>query len=203
MRITLLLILVLLLIHFKLFAQFQYGVRMGVNLSNVKGLNSSAETTSTLVSPNVGFFGQYSFSKKFFLNTGLQYNGKGYNTQYITSGSNTISTDYISIPALIGFNASQTIEFMFGPEIGYLVKAKSKAGSTQMDITSNFQKIDFGLDLATKINFSKRVGMEFSYSYGLTKVETYSVYVNGIQYFSSVLGNNRAFQIDLFYKFKK
>lgn len=197
----LLLISFLLVFSFKPYAQFQYGVNMGMNLSNVKGGNPIGSTT-TLISPNVGFFGQYSLNKKFFLNTGLQYDGKGYNEQFTPSSSNTISLDYISIPTLIGFNSGHRIKFLFGPEFSYLIKAKSKSSSTQMDITDNFQRFDLGLVMATKIVFSKRVAMEFRYCYGLTKVETLYTYVNGVLFGSTTL-NNRVFQIDLFYKFKK
>jgi len=195
-------ILALLFFFLKPYAQFTTGLNLGLNFCTVKdGLSND---NSTLIGMNTGLFTQYSLDKKFFLNTGLQYSSKGYNAKFASQSTTTnMILNYISIPTLIGFSVTNNLAFLFGPEFNYLTSAKSKNDSNKSDITDDFKKFDIGLDLAIKSNFSKRFGVELRYNYGLSKIQNVTIYVNGQLFGSSTLGNNRVFQINLFYTFKK
>ena len=193
---------VLIFCFLKPYAQFTTGLNLGLNFCTVK--DGAANDNSTLIGMNAGFFTQYSLTKKFFLNTGLQYSAKGYNAQfYRPLGTTNTYLNYISIPTLIGYRATNNLAILFGPEFNYLISAKSNNNSNKSDVTDNCKKFDVGLDLAIKLNFSKRVGVELNYCYGLSKIQYMDTYENGQFLGRTTVGNNRVFQIDLFYNLKK
>ena len=102
----------------KTYAQLNSGLTFGMNLCNVKG--EIANGSSTLFGLNAGFFEQYSFNKKVFLNAELLYTVKGYGVTSTPGGKTDISMYYISIPTLIGYNLSRKTAVFFGPEYNYL-----------------------------------------------------------------------------------
>ena len=179
-------------------AQLNNGLTFGMNLCNVK--SDIANGSSTLLGLNAGFFEQYSFNKRVFLNAELLYTVKGYGVTSTLGGKTNISMYYISIPTLFGYYVSRKTAVLFGPEYNYLTKAKLQNSSTNSDATSDFEKFDFGLDLAIKYKLSKKISVDLRYYYGLSKIDK-PVYVNG-QIFSNPNVNNRVFQINIFYALK-
>lgn len=180
-------------------AQVAIGMKAGVNINTVKYRNSDAEMAS--VGYHAGLLAQVTVSNRFFIRPELQYSVKGYRFPAMGSdGSGTLRFQYIAIPLLAGFPIGQKWAALIGPEIGFLTKAKSKFSSGTTDVSKNFQKFDWGLDLGGQYKITPKLGAEVRYYYGFRGlIRGITTDENGNPTGSAKDGANRVFQAGLFY----
>ncbi|MFM8743718.1 MAG: porin family protein [Cytophagales bacterium] len=54
------------------------------------------------------------------------------------------SYNYLSLPVMLRYNASENISIQAGPQLGFLLSATSSAGSQSIDVKDQLNGIDFG-----------------------------------------------------------
>lgn len=91
-----------------------YGVRAGINISN---LDFEPDATFSNQHRNgfaLGFFGEYSLSSSIFLAPELQFSAEG-------AKDKTLRVDYIQAPILVKFKIDDRLSIGAGPLIGFKV----------------------------------------------------------------------------------
>ena len=155
------------------------GLDGGINISSIKIVNNDDYITGEF-SPRLGFhasiFGEYGFSKRWFLQIWLSYDGRGakFKDDYINSYGQNYSADlilkanYFSLPFILKYNflAKEKIDFygQFGPSVSYLGWAKVKGTETLDGSTSeiNTRISDTWNKVTTSLIFG--LGMEFNHT---------------------------------------
>jgi Outer membrane protein beta-barrel domain len=185
------------------FGQVSFGVKAGLNFSSVKNLG--LPDTKTRLGLNGGFRAQIGISKKFIALPEFLYSIKGckFPATAFNSGG-TLSLNYISIPFLGGFRATDKITFLLGPEFNFLTTAVSKFDGNNLDVSKNYRKFDLAIDLGVTYQIKHGLGAELRYSYGFEDLaDVFVTDLMGNEIGKDRIGSNRVFQLGFFYKFSR
>ncbi len=120
-----------------------------------------------------------------------------YSLQGATNNTGNLETrinlDYINIPVLFQYMFDNGFRLQAGPQLGFLVNAKSKTGSLSTDIKDNLNTADFRLTVgAGYVHTPSGFGVDARYNFGLSNINDNS---NDKLF-------NRGFQLGVFYLFK-
>jgi hypothetical protein len=176
-------------------AQIQFGVKAGLNFSNlttsglsfVQGASFSSRTNF-----NAGVVVSLPLFSSFYLQPELMYSGQGQNTSN-PMNKGTIIFNYLSLPVLFKYQHASGIFAQTGPQIGFLLSAKEKAdGYAPIDL-NECHSIDFSwaFGIGYKLHYIP-IGIDLRYNLGLT-----NIYKNT----PGGYAKNSVFQFDIFYLF--
>ena len=191
----LILILFVLCSAFATNAQVRFGIKAGLNLSNlvtsgvtfVDGASFSSRTDF-----NGGVMASLPLFSNFYLQPELAYSVQGQNSSSPMAKA-TVIYDYLNLPVLFKYQHTSGIFAETGPQIGFLLSAKGKIdGYAPYDLNES-QPIDFSwsFGIGYKLH-SIPIGIDLRYNLGLT-----TVYKNS----PGGTAKNSVFQIDIFYLF--
>jgi hypothetical protein len=201
---TLKLLLLLLLIAFNLPLWAQFGIRLGLNVTNVKvDLDNSPISIETegKLGVHIGVFYETKMSQHFSFQPELLFFQKGYRIKD-TGDDLKLTLNYIEIPLLAKYNFNETKANVFllaGPAVGIGISSKAKVGDDSSNIDweeTELQRIDFGLNLgggvALPVNEGKhRFLFQARYLLGITNISD-----SGTE-----SAHNRGFSIGIGYQF--
>jgi hypothetical protein len=116
----------------------------------------------------------------------------------------TLNLHYVNLPLLLNCQISHSFDLVFGPELGFLLKSEYEfPDNSSLSATSQFRKIDIGLEIGIRCHISKKLGVEYRYSYGLIGIRK-PVYYDGMatyEYDAKNNPHNMAVQVGFFYNF--
>ncbi|MDO7848280.1 porin family protein [Hymenobacter sp. M29] len=147
-------------------AQATIGLKAGASLTTLGGADASD------VSNKFGFHGglvaNLPFGDALSLQPEVLYSMKG-----AASSANSkykINLNYIDVPVMLQYNADGLF-FEAGPQLGILASAKSTDGTTDVDIKSSLNTIDFGyaVGLGYKVSSGAMIGLR--YNGGITSID--------------------------------
>jgi hypothetical protein len=166
------------------------GIKAGLNIFTINN-NNNAEYDSK-AGLNLGLIGHIHLAKQLAFQPEIVYSGQG--AKFTTAGVETkINLDNINIPLLLQYMFDNGFRIQAGPQIGFLVNAKSKTNGNSTDIKNNLKKVDFGLGAGVGyVHPPTGFGVDARYNLGLSNINDNS----------SVKSYNRGFQIGVFYLFK-
>jgi len=122
-----------------------------------------------------GVFHDFVVSKHFSFLAELLYSMKG------CSGGSTFNLQYLTVPVLLDYHVNHSFDFIFGPEVGFLLKADySFSDQPSIVVTPQLHKIDVGLKLGLRYRIAKKWGVECRVSYGLTSIRK-AKYFDGME----------------------
>ncbi len=165
------------------------GIKGGLNVYNIKNDNNAKYDSK--VGFNVGLLGHIHLAKQLAFQPELVYSTQGakYNTASIET---KINLAYINIPLLIQYMFDNGFRLQAGPQIGFLVSAKAKTGSAEIDLKENLKKVDFAIGAGIGyVHPSSGFGIDARYNIGLS-----NIYDN-----ATVKSYNRGLQVGVFYLF--
>jgi hypothetical protein len=176
-------------------AQVQFGIKAGLNLSNLttSGLTfASGASFSSRADLNGGVMVSLPLFSNFYLQPELNYSGQGQNFSN-PMAKGTINYNYLNLPVLLKYQHTSGIFAETGPQIGFLLSAKAKVEGYPTIDENEIQSIDFSwaFGLGYKLH-SIPIGIDLRYNLGLT-----TVYKNSPE----GTAKNSVFQFDLFYLF--
>ncbi|WP_316791676.1 porin family protein [Pedobacter frigoris] len=166
----------------------QLGIDAGVNLAKYK----YAETTfdverKTIMSYNFGLQYKKSLTEKLYLLPELSYTVKGTRIYYIypigftgpMKRLNRLNYIQLTIPAIVALPVNDEYDFEIGaaPFLGYLSGGKSEtvefddSTSERKFNSTDFKKMDAGLQFLIGFRLSKKLGFHFKYDWGLANVQ--------------------------------
>lgn len=139
-------------------AQIRYGIKGGLNLSDVviNNVNNPDVEAAYKVKAGIhaGVFIAVDGENDFGLAAELLYSNKGVNAL------NRVNLHYVTIPVLLRYKLTEKWTAEAGPEIGYLVTANSKYGNLNSTWDN---KLDLGLDGGLQYKLGKvDLGLRFN-----------------------------------------
>lgn len=167
-----------------------FGIKGGVNFYNIQNDNDSKYDMKTGI--HLGLLGHIHLDKSIAVQPELVYSSQG--AKYTSNNVDyKLKLGYINLPVMLQYMFNNGFRLEAGPQVGFLISAKSDAGNNNVDVKDNFKTVDFGVGLgAGYIKPSTGLGVGFRYNAGLSNINENS----------TVKSTNSGFQLSLFYQFK-
>ena len=176
-------------------AQVKFGAKAGLNLANISesydGYGEDYDADYKMkVGAHVGAFVEWKFTEKFALQPevlfsmqGAKYessesDGDGFSSEY----ESKVNLNYINVPIMVKFYPIEKLFVEAGPQVGFLISAKSKDESTvtigdvttseseTVDVKDNFKSIDFGVNVGVGYEFTEMIFANLRYNIGLSDI---------------------------------
>jgi hypothetical protein len=167
------------------------GVKAGANFYNVNNDNGAEYDTKTGF--HAGLLGHIHLAPQLALQPEVVYSSQGAKYTLPGGAETKLNLDYINVPVLFQYMFDNGFRLQAGPQVGFLVSAKSETGSVKTDVKDNFNTIDFGLGAgAGYVHVPSGFGVDLRYNLGLSNINEND----------AVKSHNRGFQAGVFYLFK-
>lgn len=165
------------------------GIKGGLNIYNIN--NNQGQKYDNLLGFNLGLIGHVHLAKQLAFQPEIVYSAQG--AKFTTAGVQTkIQLGYINVPLLLQYMFDNGFRLQAGPQVGFLVNAKSKSPNSTIDIKNNLKKVDVGLGAGIGyVNPATNFGIDARYNIGLSNINENT----------SVKSTNRGFQVGVFYLF--
>ena len=159
---------------------FEFGVGLGLNLSNVVVGSNAQNSTNSKIGVNFGVSGEYYFSDRWGIKAKLLYDSKGWGDGFFENQdtNETFTTDYnvnyLTLPVMANWHFGSTRRWYlnFGPYIGFVLNAEEDRRGT--DVKDAFNSTDFGIALGIghKFNVGENTTLfvEYDAQSGLTDI---------------------------------
>jgi hypothetical protein len=168
-------------------AQVRFGAKAGANFASVNG---DIDGTKSKVGFNAGLVSKISVSEAFSIQPELVYSTQGAKIEELDAN---VNLDYINLPVLFQYNTKIGFFAETGPQVGYLLSAKIKAGDQSEDMKDDFKSIDFAWSVGIGWQMQgSGLGLNARYNIGLGKI-------NDSEGDEKV--TNGVFQVGFFYMF--
>ena len=135
----------------------KFGAKAGINMSNYTG----DANTDSKIGFLVGAFAEFKVNEKFAVQPEILFSALG-----AKDDSDNYNSNYILIPVMAKYYATQKLSLEVGPQIGFLMSAKY--GST--DIKDGYKSTDFALNLGAGYDVAENINLGLRYSLGLSNV---------------------------------
>jgi hypothetical protein len=169
--------------------QINIGIKGGVNVYNVH--NDNNIKYDPRIGFNFGFLGHIHLNNQFAIQPEIVYSAQGA-MQNVDNGTNKLNLDYINVPVLLQYMFDNGLRLQAGPQVGFLVSAKSKTGNNSLDVKNDMNPIDLALSFGASYVFpATGLGIDARYNLGLSNINK-----NG-----TVNSTNRGLQLGIFYIF--
>lgn len=164
----------------------KFGVKGGLNLSNVTGDGNP----SMKVGIHFGGFMEYKVSEKFVIQPELLFSTQGAKFEYSDSfegesysENSNYKLSYLNIPIMAKYYVSEKFSLEAGPQIGFLLSAKNDfdysetfggetfSESGEVDIKEFLNSTDFGINFGAGYDLNEKMSLGFRYNLGLTDIE--------------------------------
>lgn len=160
------------------FAQIKWGVKAGINISNVKGDDSSMDSR---VGPLFGGFAVVGINDKISFQPELLYSSEGATDEASNEGMNaeeTLTLDYLNIPLLFKYSLGKGFNLLAGPQIGILLSAEDEIKYSYMGegetTTDNIKEYLDGTNLSFNFGGAWQAqsgfGVDVRYNLGLSNI---------------------------------
>ena len=194
-----------------------FGAKAGLNFSNLSFDYPSGvdmPDTDSRTSIHLGITAEVSISDNFSVQPELLFSSQGAKSDYSDNdgfydykSESALKLNYLLIPVMAKFYLSDAFSLEAGPQIGFLVSAKSDFESTETDIVNGvtetysdtedvkdgFKSTDFGLNFGVGYKLESGLNFGLRYSLGLTNLDDPDV-----DNFST---SSRNFQLSVGYNF--
>lgn len=145
----------------------EFGVKAGLNAA--KFSNESGSNYKMNPSFHVGILEHIHINKMFAVQPEVVFSMQG--TKYNTgNGDAKINMGYINVPVLFQLMTKNGFRFETGPQIGFLVGAKSKVGKTSVDIKDDFKSTDFAWAFGVGYITASKFGFDVRYNAGISDI---------------------------------
>jgi len=177
-------------------AQANFGVKAGMNIGSPEYYGQELKN---VVLPHMRAYMQFMLAEKFYLKPQLLYSMKGgdFESELQTyTEFYDLRLNYIDVPILLGYNIYDKLNIEVGPQIGYLLSAKSgwisiEGGSdSREDKIDRFKKTEISLSIGANYNIYRKVSIYLGYQKALSNIHKHnhsghtknSVFQFGIEY---------------------
>ena len=148
------------------------GLKVGGSLTDVVG--TDAPTYEKLFGFHGGIFANIGIADMVAFQPELLYSQKG--ARQLRATTNPMERDaierldYLDVPLALHVNA-KGLFFEAGPQVGFLLAAKSKSGNASSDVKYLYNTFDFGYLAGLGYQRKEGLGIGLRYNGGFTKVE--------------------------------
>lgn len=167
------------------------GLKAGASLTNLTG--ADAKGFDNRFGFHGGLFANIGISSLFAFQPELLYSQKGANFSNITDRS--LRLHYLDVPLAFHVNTGGLF-FEAGPQVGFLVAAKSQDGSASVDVQNRYNAVDFGYLFGLGYQLKHGLGVGLRYNGGFSNVDKATTIGNTT---FQARARNSAFQLYLTY----
>ena len=147
--------------------QTALGVKGGVNIA------SMPDSYKSRVSFHGGIFVNRTLNKYFSIQPEIYYSGEGQRAHY-NGAEHVWALDYIEVPVMIQAYPISQVLLEVGPQVGFLVNAKEKAGETyNRSIKENIANVQFSIATGLGVKLSDVIIVYGRYNFGFTDLTAY------------------------------
>ncbi len=182
MKKSVLFVVMCLAISTKGLAQWNFGVKAGVNYSTQHSPVSSVFDGSHRWGPQVGVMTSYTLSSSFELQGELLYARRGFKTDVYVDMDDSKAHDwnfsfhYLNLPVLAKYHPFDKIAYIeAGPQLGYLIDSGNKVKGVDLGdeaaLKPKYNKIDFGFVGGIGADLGDHFNVDVRYYYGLTHTQ--------------------------------
>jgi len=166
------------------------GIKGGLNVFNLE--SDPDQNYKSRTNFNGGLLGHIHLSPQFSLQPEVMYSGQG--AEFKTGNVDSdLKLGYINVPVQLQYMFDNGFRIQGGPQVGFLVNAKTEIGNTEIDVKNQFKTVDFGITAGLSyVHPPTGFGVDARYNLGLSDISESAA--NEIK--------NRGFQIGVFYLFK-
>ncbi|MFH6958653.1 porin family protein [Flavobacterium aquidurense] len=173
----------------------RFGVKGGLNISNFTGYQ---EDVKSLVGFHIGGFAEIKVAKKFAIQPEFLFSTQGTTIEGYNGDSNTtVKVNYLNIPILAKYYITDAFSVEAGPQIGFLLSAKSRSE----DINDLFKSTDYGLNLGIGYDFTENFALGLRYTIGLSDIADVPDDSQDYPFAYNANFKNSNFALSLAYKF--
>ncbi|WP_286966461.1 porin family protein [Flavobacterium sp. UBA4854] len=169
----------------------RFGVKGGLNLTNFTG----DVDTNLKAGFHIGGFAEIKIIDRLAIQPELLFSTQG--ARYNMIGGNqsgSYKLNYINIPVLAKFYVTKQFTVEAGPQIGFLVSAKSQ----DHDIKDAYKTADYGFNFGAGYNFTDHFSVGLRYTVGISGIYDHD-YEDFSDYYDSTKNSN--LQLSVAYKF--
>jgi len=166
-----------------------FGIKGGLNLYTI---NSDDNTDfNTKAGFHAGVIGHIHLARQFAVQPEILYSAQG--AKYTSEGVETkVNLGYINVPVMVQYMFNNGFRLQAGPQVVFLVHAKTETNDVSADIKSNLNNIDFALGAGVGyVNPRSGFGIDARYNLGLSNINDEG----------PAKSTNRGFQVGVFYLF--
>lgn len=164
-------------------AQISYGVKGGLNVANVGG--EDVEDNKAKLGFHLGGFVGVSVAENFSIQPELVFSLQGVKFD----GDAKVNMSYLNIPVVARYTTASGFFGETGPQLGFLLSAKSKVDGETSNAKDYFKKTDFSWAFGVGYLTQSNVGVSARFNLGLSKLDE-----DG-----EAKMFNRVFQVGMFY----
>lgn len=144
-----------------------YGIKAGVNSSNI--VLNSGKNYDYKIGFNAGLLLHVHASKTIALQPELNYSEQG-GKNNVSGVTDVVKLKYIQIPILVQYMFGPGYRFQAGPQFSYLAGASHEFGQIKNDVKSSFKNTDVSLSLGAGLLTHSQIGIDVRYNIGLTNI---------------------------------
>ena len=165
------------------------GIKGGLNLYNI--YNDNGAKYDNLTGFHVGLLGHIHLTRHLALQPEVVYSAQGAKYDFLGE-TVSVKLGYINVPLLIQYMFDNGFRMAVGPQIGFLLNAKTETNDNDIDIKSNLKSTDLGVAMGLGYIIPKTgLGVDARYNLGLSNINENE----------SINSMNRGFQFGVLYQF--
>ncbi|MBK7123284.1 MAG: PorT family protein [Chitinophagaceae bacterium] len=169
-----------------------FGIKGGLNVYSIHNNDKSLDNRP-VTGFHIGALSHIHLAEKFALQPEVVFSTIGSNYKY-GPDETRYNLSYINVPVLLQYMFKNGLRLQAGPQVSFLVHARSHTGDIKTDIREDFRTADFGL--ATGASYlvpNTGFGFDARFNLGLSDINK-----NG-----TFKSSNRGLQVGVFYLFNK
>jgi hypothetical protein len=166
-----------------------FGIKAGLNASSLSYPDNS--DMQSRIGFNVGLLAHiHTSSKMWAVQPELYYSSEGAKSK--SNSNESLNLGYLNLPVLIQYMFDNGFRLEAGPQVGFLMSAKSKLGDVSTDVKDHMQSAVFSIPVGLGYLTTGGLGFDARYNFGISDI-------NKTSYGPKVHSN--VFQFDVFYQF--
>ena len=171
-------------------AQVHFGIKGGMNASSLNSTPANSDL-ETKIGFNAGILAHiHTANPQWAVQPELYYSSEGAKSK--SNNDAKLDLGYLNLPVLLQYMFDNGFRIEAGPQLGFLISAKSKLNSTSVDVKDNYKKTSFSVPLGAGYLTTSGLGFDARYNFGISDINNTS---NGTKIHSNV------FQFGIFYQF--
>lgn len=200
--------------------EVKFGIKAGANFSTLTG-DAVADDVEMKPGFHAGGLVDIKFSELISLQPEVLFSFQGAKTSdrfddglgNIERTESKVNLSYINVPIMLKLYPVKGFFIQAGPQVGFLVSAKSKDEttftdpgnlvtneSTEVDIKDNLKTVDFSFNAGLGYDFTENIFVDARYSFGLTNVYDAPDFLGGFG-ISELDAKNSNITVSVGYKF--
>ena len=146
-----------------------WGVRSGLNFSKLRVDEGVSADPLWKTGFAFGVFFKVKASENLAFQPEFQYSSLGGNFEPKEQNPR-FRLNYFSVPLLANIKAAKKVSFVVGPQVDFLIQAKSRFNGYTVKSTGDFKDVSFGATGGFEYWPLKMVGLSARYHHGLSKI---------------------------------